>query len=453
MPSLIARACALGFALSTAALAAQTVTVEVPNCDEALHAYRFNGVQFVRGAALDSIGAGTFTLPNDRVGIAYVGPASGGAIPLYLDGEEDFTVTGNCKKMSAAVITGSPANDAYVALKRESNALVKKGQQLARTLATRTAGTPDYEATKADLKANDDAMLARLAELREAGEDFFASVLAVNAYTSFANTQKGYGQELTYFVNERFQHADFSDPVYAGNPWVFEAYREFASALVQANVPEGMLDESLNQQLDLVYNHPPVHKLALGGVIAALGVVQHPMQAAFAKQYVKRYGEQEPEAAAKLEADAARLGAFARGAVAPAFEQMLLDSSGTAGPQDFRGKVLLIDFWASWCGPCRRENPNVVAMYNEHKGAGFDILGVSLDRRHGPWRAAVEKDGLAWTHVSDLRGWQNAVAQQYGVRSVPATVLLDREGRIVARDLRGAALEAKVAELLAAEEG
>lgn len=453
MPSVTARALALGFASSAAALAAQTVTVKVPNCEEAIHAYRFNGVQFVRGEALDSLGAGTFSLPNDRVGIAYVGPASGGAIPLYLDGEEDFTVTGNCEKMSAAVITGSPANDAYVALKRESNSLTKKGQQLARTLSTRTAGTPDYEATKADLKANDDAILARLAELREAGEDFLASVLAVNAYTSFANTQKGYAQELTYFVNERFQYTDFSEPVYSGNPWVFEAYRDFAGTLLEANVPEGMLDESLNQQLDLVYNHPPVHKLALGGVIAALGAAQHPMQAAFAKQYVKRYGEEEPEAAAKLTADAGRLGAFARGAVAPEFEQMLIDSSGVAGPQDFRGKVLLIDFWASWCGPCRRENPNVVAMYNEHKDAGFDILGVSLDRRFGPWQAAVEKDGLSWTHVSDLKGWQNAVAQQYGVRSVPATVLLDRKGRIVARDLRGAALEAKVAELLAEEEG
>ena len=447
-----ARPLALGFALSAAALAAaQTVTVIVPGCEEAVHEYRFNGVQFVRGEALEPAGEGTYTLPNDRTGIAYVGPASGSPIPLYLDGQEDFTVTGNCRKMSAAVITESPANDAYAALKREFESFGQTGQRLAQTLATRQAGTPDFEQTKADLKANDEAMLARLAELREAGEDFLASVLAVNAYTSFANTEKGYSQELMYYVNERFQYTDFSEPAYAGNPWVFEAYRDFAGTLLRARVPEAMLDESLNQQLDLVYNHPPVHKLALGGVIAALASASSPALAPFAKQYVKRYGEEEPEAAAKLTADAERLGAFTRGAVAPEFAQMLLDSSGTAGPQDFRGKVLLIDFWASWCGPCRRENPNVVAMYNEHKDAGFDILGVSLDRSHRPWAAAVEKDGLTWTHVSDLKGWQNAVAQQYGVRSVPATVLLDREGRIVARDLRGAALEAKVAELLAEE--
>ena len=447
-----ARSLALGAGLALAALAAasaQTVTVAVPGCAEALHAYRFNGVQFVRGEALAPAGEGAYAMPNDRVGIAYVGPASGGAIPLYLDGEEDFTVTGNCERMSAAVISGSPANDAYAELKRESRAFTRTGQSLARTLATRQEGTPAHDATKAELRANDEALLARLAELDEAGEAFFASVLAVNAYTSFANTEKGYAQELTYFINERFQHTDFSEPVYADNPWVFEAYRDFADALLQAGVPEGMLAEGLNQQLDLVYNHRPVHKLALGGVIAALAAAQNPAQAAFAEQYVARYGEEEPEAAAKLTADAERLGAFTRGAVAPDFAQMLLDSSGTAGPRDFRGKVLLIDFWASWCGPCRRENPNVVAMYHEHKDAGFDILGVSLDRRFGPWRAAVEKDGLAWTHVSDLRGWRNAVAQQYGVRSVPATVLLDREGRIVARDLRGAALEAKVAELLA----
>jgi len=113
-----------------------------------------------------------------------------------------------------------------------------------------------------------------------------------------------------------------------------------------------------------------------------------------------------------------------------------------------RGKIVLIDFWASWCGPCRRENPNVVNLYNNYKSKGFEIFGVSLDDNEDKWKGAIQKDGLTWIHVSDLKGWQSAAAQTYQVSSIPFTVLLDRNGRIIAKGLRGSDLESKMAELL-----
>lgn len=114
----------------------------------------------------------------------------------------------------------------------------------------------------------------------------------------------------------------------------------------------------------------------------------------------------------------------------------------------FRGKYVLVDFWASWCGPCRQENPNVVAAYQKYKDKNFTVLGISLDNSKEKWTSAINHDGLAWTQVSDLKGWENAVAVHYGIQSIPANMLIGPDGKIVARNLRGPALEAKLEELL-----
>jgi len=113
-----------------------------------------------------------------------------------------------------------------------------------------------------------------------------------------------------------------------------------------------------------------------------------------------------------------------------------------------RGKVVLIDFWASWCGPCRKEMPNVKRAYEKYKGKGFEIYGVSLDKDRQDWLDAISKDGLTWPQVSDLKFWQSEAAQIYAVQSIPFTVLIDREGKIIATELRGAELERKLSEIL-----
>jgi peroxiredoxin len=138
---------------------------------------------------------------------------------------------------------------------------------------------------------------------------------------------------------------------------------------------------------------------------------------------------------------------LSQGSVAP--DIRLEDPNGKVRAlSELRGKYVLIDFWASWCKPCRIENPNVVRMYNQYKNKGFEIYAVSLDRTKEHWLKAIQDDGLGWIHVSDLKFWNSDAARLYNVNSIPYTILLDKEGRIVAKNLRGPALENKLKEVL-----
>ena len=113
-----------------------------------------------------------------------------------------------------------------------------------------------------------------------------------------------------------------------------------------------------------------------------------------------------------------------------------------------KGKVKIIDFWASWCGPCRLENPNMVSLYNDFKDRGLTIISVSLDQKKAAWLRAIKKDGLPWIHLSDLKGWDSEVVRQYGIDAVPYMFVLDVNNRILAKQLRGEKLRNLVGELL-----
>ena len=148
-----------------------------------------------------------------------------------------------------------------------------------------------------------------------------------------------------------------------------------------------------------------------------------------------------------IAAQIAKLESTAIGQTAPNFT-ITTPEGESISLYDIKGKVKLIDFWASWCGPCRGENPHVVEIYKEYHPKGLEIFGVSLDNNKEAWVKAIADDGLVWKHGSDLKGWQSAPAQLYSVSGIPHTVLLDENNKIIAKNLRGDELKQKIAELL-----
>jgi peroxiredoxin len=182
--------------------------------------------------------------------------------------------------------------------------------------------------------------------------------------------------------------------------------------------------------------------------LAAVGLLNPKNDFPFIDALITKLNEDYPGTSAimQMKQQLDELRALSIGQVAPDIQ--LPDPNGTVTKlSDLRGKYVLIDFWAAWCKPCRQENPNVVRLYSQYKNKGFEVFGVSLDRTREDWVKAIADDKLTWTHVSDLMYFNSAAAELYQIQAIPATYLIDPDGKIIGKDLRGPSLEAKLSEL------
>ncbi|WBM74774.1 TlpA family protein disulfide reductase [Saprospira grandis] len=378
----------------------------------------------------------------------YLGTSLNQMRPLYLGNEKKVILTGVCEDINAYEIKKSKTNQAFVAM------LDSIREQSASFFALVSAYKQNVNEPKvlADLDKKLEALDYRrksylLALKKEQPE--LAKIVGLYTYLSYQNNKSSAEQrEGDYLAQTYFQFTDLSDGTFKRIPFFYEAIKSYATNVSRVGLSAEEVQNYLDKTLDAVGQESPHHQSALLGVaFGLLSAQQKELFVQYAERYQKIHGGKSEVLDNFIQQQIIQVrGAAPIGGLAPDFE-VATPEGKMLKLSDLRGKVLLVDFWASWCGPCRRENPNVRKVYEKYKDQGFEILGVSLDNNRDRWLKAIEKDGLDWYHVSDLKGWSSAPAKLYGVRGIPFTLLLDAEGRVLAKNLRGPALEAKLAEL------
>lgn len=262
--------------------------------------------------------------------------------------------------------------------------------------------------------------------------------------------------EKSYFKNEFLAHITLSDPTNGYIPVFHQKAFAYASNFMGPyQMPFSELKGLLDIQLKQIPDRTKAKEVFLLAIMNAAAQNQRNYEH-FLDAYVtyaKLYVEQFPNSikSARFREEIAQIGSTLTGSEAP--DIALTNPEGKEIKlSSLRGKVVLIDFWASWCGPCRRENPNVVRVYSKYKDKGFTVYSVSLDQDKAKWEDAIRADNLSWPyHVSDLQGWKSAAAKLYGVSAIPKTFLIDQNGIIIGKDLRGEQLERKLAELFSSK--
>lgn len=429
-----------------------TLSCEVNACEkqDSLFLFEFNGVLFnkIAAAPTTDFSKYEFDLPSHEPRFYYVGLDAKNLKPIILGTEENVGLKGTCQQFRSARTTKSDLNREYEDLKNIMNADKQKFGQYMQQMRMASQQDQVEVANTVIVKMGElDDKRLKLIDSLERANPYLAKVTKMNTYLSYQNHGSADETEIEYFATKYFQLVDWSDPDLSYMPWVYEGFKGWVQTIPRVGLPTNMQKHYVDKMLAQIPADSRTHMLALGGVIAGFQQAKSELAGVYAKRYSEKYRESEPAAAAHLDNLVKMQFSTGLGAEAPDFTMNQLDGTPLA-LSELRGKVVLVDFWASWCGPCRRENPNVVAAYKKYKEKGFDVLGVSLDKNKDRWQAAIEKDGLVWNHVSDLKGWANSAAAKYGVRSIPATFLLDAEGKIIGKNLRGAALEAKLEEVL-----
>jgi len=420
---------------------------EVPLNIDSINLYEFGGLAnrvVARAGRRQPDSAWVFTLPASKPRIYGVGVGENAVAKVILGEEKEVTLWGNVNYMDKARTVNSPANKALENVFKQVE-LFRSESETVRNQYFNTVNAFERKPAE-DRAANLSTAKTRFLDSLKTANPLLWRVASLHITPEYIAERSSAPNELDFYGMRYFRNADLKDKAYEDVPDVFTAFENFVKLLAKYNTPDQQLKTFIESQLSQIPAGTKTYRMALGGVVSGLKAVSSTSYPFYVGKYLDLYRNASQGEIARLEMEMRKAGTNMPGFEAPDLAGMTPDSS-TFSLKQLRGKIVLIDFWASWCGPCRKENPNVVAQYNKYKGKGFDILGVSLDRTMDAWRKAIQQDGLPWHHISDLKGWQSSHAALYSVTSIPQTLLIDRDGKIIARNLRGEQLGQKLKEI------
>ncbi|MEM9916488.1 MAG: TlpA family protein disulfide reductase [Bacteroidota bacterium] len=422
------------------------IVCALKGCKDSLRLMQFEGIYFrtLQSFALtnDTV---RFTLPRTEARFLYIGTNEKDKKAVLIGNEDKIVFSGNCNSIRVAKVTESPLNEMYEQSMMKTRQNNIEMNSAVRLLQRNFNNLEKRQEAIAKIQLVDQKKRALLDSIRQQNP-FVARVTAIDSYQSFFTDSAGYQNEVLHYANTFFKNTDLTSSDYNGIPYLFEGFKNYTQTLASVRLPKEQMMAFVDSLLIKVPKDSRAYRYALGGTAVGLQSKNHPAFLEYGKQFTDRYAADKSLAIEGLKQQVVAAQSFVVGAQAPDFTLKTPDDQALS-LSEMKGKVVLVDFWASWCGPCRKENPNVVKLYNKYKDKGFEILGVSLDRQKKRWLNAIEADGLEWKHVSDLKGWSSSAARLYSVSSIPHTVLLDREGRIIARNLRGEMLHQELKKL------
>ncbi len=387
------------------------------------------------------------TLPGGEPRVYYVGFNDAQLAPIILGKEKNITLWANAQHMEKGRTVGSDINRAYENLRNQAEQLRAQGDEIrnAQRTARMMQDANGMRTTREQLKALNEAKANFVAEMKKTQPLLWRSATLL-VWPDNVSENPTPASEVDFYAREFFSYANLSDPAYNEVPEVFDAFQNYVAFLQQLGATANQVKNGLQTHLTKFVSGSSAHRRAFGGAIKGLQAANHPELLTFVQGYIETFKSKDLGDVAALEAEMRRTSTFTPGMYVPDLVGAT-PKGDTLALSKLKGKYVLIDFWASWCGPCRRENPNVVALYKKYKDKGFDVFGVSLDRDRDAWLRAIEQDGLTWHHISDLQGWRSEHAALYSVNSIPQTILIDPQGRIIQRNLRGEQLAEKLREI------